>query len=177
MRKIIFVAGIHGVGKTFLCSRLSKKLDIPHFSASQMIAQQREKQFTESKNVEHIESNQDQLITAINNHTNDYPTFLLDGHFCLLNKDGEVIRLSKKTFEKLQPCCYVVLVDENKKISSRLEERDNIKYDIEFLENFQNAEISYAKELAVENSVPIIFHSTEKVEDELYDFIESCLKY
>lgn len=36
---IHFFGGIHGVGKTFLCKRLSSQLSIKHFSAGELINQ------------------------------------------------------------------------------------------------------------------------------------------
>lgn len=34
---IIFIAGIHGVGKSTLCKKLSSRYNIEHYSASELI--------------------------------------------------------------------------------------------------------------------------------------------
>ena len=51
---IHFFGGIHGVGKTFLCKRLSSQLSIKHFSAGELINQGIQK----NKEVKSINSNQ-----------------------------------------------------------------------------------------------------------------------
>lgn len=42
---MIFVSGIHGVGKTYFCNLVKKKLGIKNYSASQLIAERRKKLF------------------------------------------------------------------------------------------------------------------------------------
>ena len=54
-KKIIFVAGIHGVGKTYLCQRLKESMGVDHFSASQLISEFKgEKSNSTDKGVERI---------------------------------------------------------------------------------------------------------------------------
>ena len=36
-RRIVFVAGVHGVGKGYLCGRLAPMIDGEHLSASNLI--------------------------------------------------------------------------------------------------------------------------------------------
>ena len=36
-KKILFVAGVYGVGKTTLCEVISQSFNIPSFSASELI--------------------------------------------------------------------------------------------------------------------------------------------
>ncbi|MFE4710850.1 ATP-binding protein [Paenibacillus sp. NPDC056722] len=175
MKKIVFVAGIHGVGKTYLCNSLTKELDVPHFSASKLISKQRDYEFSISKRVQQIKENQDFLISAIHNYTQDFPTILLDGHFCLLNEEGNIERLPEETFEKLNPVCFLLIVDNASTIASRLKERDGIDYDVGFLDCFQNSETEYAKEIAEKNSVPLVIHSIDQSQAELFTLLKSYL--
>jgi len=39
---MIFVSGIHGVGKTYFCNMIKEKLGIKNYSVSQLIAESRE---------------------------------------------------------------------------------------------------------------------------------------
>jgi len=65
-KKIIFVAGIHGVGKTYLCQSLKESIGIDHFSASQLISEfKREKFSSTDKSVKNINNNQELLLKAI----------------------------------------------------------------------------------------------------------------
>ena len=40
-RQIIFVSGVHGVGKTTLCKKIASRYKIEHFSASNLIAKEK----------------------------------------------------------------------------------------------------------------------------------------
>lgn len=84
-RQIIFVSGVHGVGKTTLCKKIASRYKIEHFSASNLIAKEKAEEHLQNKQVENITGNQDFLVTAINKYFKNETWYLLDGHFCLLN--------------------------------------------------------------------------------------------
>lgn len=42
---MLFVSGIHGVGKTYFCNLVKEKLEIKNYSVSQLIAERRKKDF------------------------------------------------------------------------------------------------------------------------------------
>ena len=44
-KKIIFIAGSYGVGKTTLCNQISKVMKIPSYSASDLISKQNNEQY------------------------------------------------------------------------------------------------------------------------------------
>ena len=46
---MIFVSGIHGVGKTFFCNRLKEQLGIATYSASKLIAEKRSRNLSAEK--------------------------------------------------------------------------------------------------------------------------------
>ncbi|SDF56990.1 adenylate kinase [Paenibacillus sp. cl6col] len=171
MRKIIFVGGIHGVGKTYLCKEICKEIDLPHFSASQLIRKQKEEEMSALKNVTDVKANQAALIMAINNLMIDTPSLLLDGHFCILNREGEIEGVPTETFERMEVACFLVITDEPEKIRARLKARDNIEYSIEMLDNFQSEEISYAKQLSKISKVPLLIHKSRDDRKNLYNFI------
>ena len=82
---MIFVSGIHGVGKTYFCNMIKEKLGIRNFSASQLIAEKRKRNFSVDKCVSDIDDNQLFLLDAINELRQAGEEFILDGHFCLFN--------------------------------------------------------------------------------------------
>ena len=82
--------------------------------------------------------------------------YVLDGHFCLLDKDGEVKRVPFETFRAINPSGIVVLTDSPSLIVKRLSERDNTKYTTSLIDSFQKEEIEYAKEVASILSIPFI---------------------
>jgi adenylate kinase len=64
-RRIIFIGGVHGVGKTTLCKKIESRFNIEHFSASNLIAKEKAEEHLRNKQVENITENQDFLVTAI----------------------------------------------------------------------------------------------------------------
>lgn len=173
MKKIVFIGGIHGVGKTHLCNEICKEIDTPHFSASQLIRKQKEEDMKRTKNVVDIKGNQDALISAISNYVAEIPTFLLDGHFCILNRQGQIERIPQNTFERMDVSRFLVLIDEPRKIQERLNRRDGMDYSIEMLDRFQSEEISYAKQLAESLNLPLLVYKNGTQQDELYRFIKT----
>lgn len=69
MKKIVFIGGIHGVGKSYLTEKISCHLGIRSYSASKLIAMSKEQDFTANKFIESIDTNQDQLIQSIQLNT------------------------------------------------------------------------------------------------------------
>ncbi len=173
MKKIVFLGGIHGVGKTHLCSELCKEINISYFSASQLIRKQKEEMISRTKNVIDIKGNQDALIMAIRNYVPNNSSILLDGHFCILNLRGEIERIPQITFEQLDLSCLIVLIDQPKIIQERLKWRDKVDYSIEMLDQFQSEEISYAKQLAISLNLPLLVHQNGEEPNELNEFIKS----
>src|SRR5262249_1164106 len=101
-RNVIFVGGIHGVGKTTYCEKLSSDLNLKHYSASDLI---KEVKRTNSvhKNVKNIPQNQDILLDAIDKCFYENKWYILDGHFCLLNEQGSISPIPFATFQSIGP--------------------------------------------------------------------------
>ena len=64
-KKIIFVGGIHGVGKTTLCRKISEKLLLKHFSASDLISNLKSENIAKDKKVSDVNENQNILLESI----------------------------------------------------------------------------------------------------------------
>lgn len=82
------------------------------------------------------------------NSLNDGNPYIWDGHLCLLNGDGEICRINSDVIIKLNPKIIITKVSDPNEIFKRLKDRDNQKYNIDFLKSFQYEEIQYAKELS-----------------------------
>ncbi|NER82369.1 MAG: AAA family ATPase [Leptolyngbya sp. SIO1D8] len=174
-RKLIFVAGIHGVGKTTLCNELSSKFSMEHFSASDLIAKEKEEQHLRNKRVENIGGNQDHLIVAINKSFNKTNWYLLDGHFCLLNQENKITRIPYSTYEGISPTAVLVLVDESANIYDRLSSRDNTRYDLAMLKAFQEEEITYAEYIRDRLKIPYLQSNPVEDKEDIFTFIDSLL--
>ncbi len=95
---MIFVSGIHGVGKTYFCTMIKKQLNISSYSASELISKRGKKKLSSDKRTSEIALNQIYLEEAINELNKDSKKFILDGHFCLLDSDQKISRIPREVF-------------------------------------------------------------------------------
>lgn len=174
-KNIIFIGGIHGVGKTTLSKKISEELSFKHYSASELIARLRSENMAIDKRVNNVAENQNLLLEAIKKYLNAEEYYLLDGHFCLLNSFGKITRIGTDTFRDLGLNSIMVLVDEEAEILKRLTARDNIQYDLTLLKEFQKEEISYAKEIAKDIGVKCKIINTKSNANEILTFINNAI--
>lgn len=156
---MIFVSGIHGVGKTYFCNIVEEKLGIKSYSASQLIAEKRIKGFPVDKLVSDIDENQLFLLTAIDELRKKEEEFILDGHFCLLDKEGIISRISMDTYTALKPNKIILLTEQPSIVVARRFQRDGITMDENIVSSFQREEIAYANEVAEYLDIPLIISS------------------
>lgn len=174
-RKIIFIGGIHGVGKTTLCRKISEALLIKHYSASELISKLKVQTISKDKKVSNIGENQDILLESINSFVHEKGYYLLDGHFCLLNSDGHITEISFDTYKSLELKEIIVLVDNEAKICERLANRDKKQYSINLIKEFQEKEIHYAKEVAKRMDIRCKIINATDEQEEMFSFVKSIL--
>ena len=152
MASIIFIAGVHGVGKTTMCSLASADLGILHKSASQLIREAKENKTTDtSKLVDDVDGNQILLINSLSAIRESRNKLLLDGHFVLFDSVKRTQEIETKIFSELGIDSIVLIVDEAKSIHQRLDSRDkNRNFTLDDIEAFQRLEIKRAEEVASE---------------------------
>ena len=88
---MIFISGVHGVGKSYFCKLVKDSIGIASYSASKLIADKKQKGFSKDKLIPDIDENQQYLLQAIDELRLSGKDFILDGHFCLLNAEGDII--------------------------------------------------------------------------------------
>ena len=108
---------------------------------------------SKSKKVYDISLTQDRLINGLIRRIDKNQHYLLDGHYCLLDKDNNIRKIPYTTFEKINPISLHIILGKVSEIKSRLELRDSHFYDSSLLEDMQNEELSYAQELSNHLSV------------------------
>ncbi|SFE56826.1 MULTISPECIES: ATP-binding protein [Flavobacterium] len=155
MKNIIFIGGIHGVGKGTICNEIALKTGSIHLTASQILKWE-EISNRDNKLVKNIASTQSRLIKGLENLIRTDEKYLLDGHFCLLNSDGMPSRIDEDTFDQINPKAIGIVIDVVEKIAKRLEARDGKIYDVKVLNELQQMEIEYAKYLSDKYSIPHI---------------------
>ena len=163
-KNVIFIAGIHGVGKTTFCKYISKKYDIKHYLASEIIAEAKKVPFT-TLFIEDVDENQIILINSIKSLNYKNKEYILDGHFCLLNRYKSIERIPKKTFELLSIKTIIILIDNVALIHNRLKNRTGIEYSLDMLDEFQQNEICYSREIASILNVPYIIFDRSSMDE------------
>jgi len=158
MGNIIFIGGVHGVGKTTFCSKLIERIskNLRHISASEIIKKYKNstKEFVYKK-VNNISNNQELLIEGLKKEREN-TDILLDGHFVLLDKEGNTQRIDLNTYKNIQIKSILLLVDEPENIKKRLNQRTlNNAFTIDLLKAMQSEEIDWAKEVANQLYLPI----------------------
>jgi len=178
-RKIIFIGGVHGVGKTTLCTKLCDSMNMKHYSASDLIKKISNIKFSEDKKVKGIEKNQDTLITAVNNYIDPESFCFLDGHFCLLNEHGKVIEIPIPTFTELKPAAIVVLKGNPESIFLRMKNRDGNEMDVEDISIFQEKELEYSQRISKLLEIPWFtedpIDGTDRIKSFIKDIVEAVV--
>lgn len=152
----IFVAGVHGVGKTFLASRLPANLGLMHTSASKLIKEERATpNWSMDKRVSDVDGNQIALAAAVKRHNAAGMRLLLDGHFVLLNSKGEFSRLGTEVFKALNLDGVVLLEADLDTIAMRIRERDGHELDVGHTAEFVAAERAQAQMVCAELGITL----------------------
>lgn len=124
---VIFLAGVHGVGKGFLGSRVAEQLKILHRTASQLIRDEKGREtWSREKLVADVEDNQRALILSLGRIRGAKTTVLLDGHFVLRDKDGDFVRIAKDVFAELNLTEVILLSEDPDIIVERVNLRDSV---------------------------------------------------
>ena len=155
MNDLIFIGGIHGVGKGTICDKICEQTDFIHIIASEILRWD-EISKPDNKKVENIQSTQDRLIAGLDKALKKNESYLLDGHFCLFNSEGQFEKVPMETFEKIAPKLIVLVTIKIDLIKERLEKRDNKRYDFDLLKNMQTSEKEYAQQISSKLNVPFV---------------------
>lgn len=152
---IIFIGGIHGVGKSTICQDICRKIEIEYLSASKLLKWTEKNMDSSSKKVNDIPNTQNQLITALKQIVRHDKLYLLDGHYCLFNSNNDVECIPVDTFKEIGPIAFYLILGDTTEIIKNLEERDSTLYKIHLLDQLQDCEKAHANHLSKTLDVPI----------------------
>lgn len=174
-KNIIFIGGVHGVGKSSFCSELSKKFNIEHITASSLI--KRRKSLAKDKQVDNVIDNQAILVEELSTYKSNKRVILLDGHFTLLKSKRKFEDVPLDTFKSISPKAIALLSDSPENIAARISNRDGknpiSENEIELL---QNREIERAKIIQENLRIPLIqINPIERI-DKLISLIEKYMQ-
>lgn len=161
LENISFVGGIHGVGKSTICKSICEKLNINYLSASEVLKWSKLNTDIKNKKVDNISFTQDLLINGLNEQVNKSEHYILDGHYCLFNKERNVERIPFETFQKINPASLHVITGNIVEIKKHLEERDQRPYNYKLLEEMQDAELEYANEISQRMLKPLVISTSD----------------
>lgn len=168
---IIFLGGIHGVGKGTLCSKLKNQLDIEHLTASELLKWTEVNEDPKNKLVADIPSMQDRLIQGLHQRIQSNRKYLLDGHFCLFDSLGKVEHVPFDTFSKIDPILISILTAEPEAIVQRLTARDGKPYGLKVIEQMQEEEVTYGKWVANQLNKPFLL-----IEEDIQPLVNAIIQ-
>lgn len=155
MSSIVFLAGIHGVGKGTFARNLSNQLGLSHFSASDLIKAQKLAPVDEQKTVIDPDENQSHLLEAVKRIETAHQHYLLDGHFTLWQNQA-TFEIPISVFEELPISGIVLLTEQPSLIASRLMNRDGTSWDENLIQQRQAEEVSRANYVRSSLKTPML---------------------
>lgn len=174
--KVIFLAGVHGVGKGYLGSPVARKLGIHHLTASQLIRDERgHATWSNDKRVGEVDVNQRALIAAVGRFRINGEPLLLDGHFVLRDLDGALNKLPIEVFEQLQLAGVILLSDDAELIAKRLLSRDQHQGKSDAVAGLAVEESCHARAVCSALALPLA-HLYKANEQELLGAVEAMLR-
>lgn len=147
---MIFLGGVHGVGKTSMCDGVSDQFGLKVVSASAIIRAEREYPSPDSRTaVSNVGGNQGLLIRGVRRLLADDPgNYLMDGHFALRTLSGKIEKIDAGVFHSIGVNGLVCLVDDPRAISQRLAARDGEGHDVNEIAQLQEAELGSAESVS-----------------------------
>jgi len=153
---VIFLAGVHGVGKGFLGTPVANSMGITHLTASQLIREEKgQSTWGNDKKTSDLDDNQLALIRAIAQRRLIHPSILLDGHFVLRNAQGVLTPLATSVFKGLRLTGVILLTEEENVIAKRLALRDKGMPDVHAISELAAAELNHAQGVCTELELPL----------------------
>ena len=164
-----FLAGIYGVGKNTIGEKLSAELDIPFYSAGDLISKVNGEQYGATKVVTDKEKNQDILAASVSACLEKTPSLLLAGHFCIVNREGGVEALPEDVFEKLQIEKIILLEADVETIIKHLGQRDAKLYSDCIVRSLASTERMLATRTAQKLGCPLCIHQMTYTETDIFE--------
>ncbi|GAA3990358.1 hypothetical protein GCM10022279_11840 [Comamonas faecalis] len=162
----IFIAGIHGVGKTYLAKPAAERLSLVYATASQLIREERGSiTWDKNKQVDEVAENQAALLRAVKRINDNGNTLMLDGHLVLRKSINQHERLPEAVFRDLSCEAIILLTCSTEVVKKRLTERGDSSWSTQELEEFAKAEAEHSETVAGALEIPLICLSEPSIQD------------
>ncbi|WP_342051592.1 MULTISPECIES: ATP-binding protein [unclassified Cupriavidus] len=157
IKMILLIAGMHGVGKSYLAGPAAEALGIRHETASALIASVRgSRSWSDEKRVREVDDNQAALVRAVELVRNSGVDLLLDGHFVLRGQAGQCLAVESTVFRQLQLSGVILLEAAAEKIQSRLVARGDRSWTVEEIRQFSQKEAEQAVTITAELAIHLV---------------------
>lgn len=132
-------------------------MDVDIYSAGELIEKGSHIVFGTDRRVNKNIRQQEILVDQVNEIVADNNRdFLLVGHFCLVDQAKKIYRIPEDIFIRLQIDKIIVLIQDSYVLKKRNNNRKSLDETEKFYNEFQEMELSYAKEIASIKAVPIL---------------------
>lgn len=147
---MIFLGGVHGVGKTSMCAGVVEEFSLKVISASAIIRAEREYPSSDTRTaVSNVGGNQGLLVGGVQRLVNAAPgRYLLDGHFALRTLAGGIEEIDGNVFKAIGVSALVCLLDDPAAIAQRLAARDGVAPEASAISELQSAELRSAESVS-----------------------------
>lgn len=160
---LVFVGGIYGSGKSTLSRTLGGQLEVPVFTASELIGHRGVGAGAAAKAVVSVTGNQAVLVSAIlEKFSSGLRTILLDGHFCVPNQRVQIEEVSTEVFRAICTRACVLIDADINVACQRLKQRDGFEYPMDFLAELALREERQAVKVASDLGVPFLRHDPDQ---------------
>lgn len=153
--QVLFVGGVHGVGKTTLCESYARIHGVLYKSAGQLIKEARGlASASPTKAVSDINGNQKLLIEEVKRIRASGRTLLLDGHFAVFDSSYKPTPLAIAVFSDLGITGVILIADKPEAIAARLSIRDKNRTPVGKLAALQKMELQHGMHIAQSLCIP-----------------------
>ncbi len=144
---MIFLGGVHGVGKSSMCSEAAQRIGLTVFGASAIIRAERQVPSLDSRTaVRDVRGNQELLVQGVRKRVPESSGhFVLDGHFALRTLDGAIERIDPAVFVALGIDHFICIQDDPQAIVARLLDRDGAIHAVDEIADLQSEELDHAE--------------------------------
>lgn len=147
---------MHGTGKGSFCGQLSSDSKWEHIVASELLEWTEYSEDHANKKVKSISDTQARLMQGIERRCAEGGSYILDGHYTLLNSAYQVTWIDAEVFEAINPSVLLLKTESLEIVWERLRARDGRTYPKEVIDQMLREEIIYSTELAEKLGVPHI---------------------
>lgn len=151
-----FLAGVYGVGKSTVANKITRITGIQNYSAGDLISSVNGEKYGANKLVADKDKNQDILTVCVEELLQSQEEIILAGHFCIVNKMGQVDPLPEKTFENLHIKKIILLESDVETIVSHLAGRDSKLYSPKLILDMIICEREMAETVAHKLGCPLV---------------------